>query len=291
MYLTIFMIFLLVPMRVLAEDILPIKIHEAVPYCKGSTETLLLDVVEPDTRLEKRMAVLFVHGGGWQGGSRKDYRPLMLSLAQKGIVSFSVDYRLSQTAKFPAQIEDVKCAVRWMRTYAAEYHINAEHIVAIGGSAGAHLVALLGTTMNHKEFEGTGGYPTQRSDVAAMVLHGGGYDLSSAFLGNKINPNSRNNVLALLGAEPTDDPKKYAYASPINFVSPYSAPALLIHGENDSIVPKLQSQLMHDALRAAGAQSELLIVKKGGHQDFGAEPEATHVSKILLDFLQKNLAP
>lgn len=279
-----------------------IKIHESISYCKGGEQTLLLDLIEPADRSVKHPAIIFVHGGGWAAGSRHDFRSLMLGVVPKGFVAVSVDYRLSQTAKFPAQIEDVKCAVRWLRAHADEYGVNPHKIAAVGGSAGAHLVALLGTTSNgttnnsdtintltaaRPEFEGQGGYAEQSSQIQAMVLHGGVYDLSPAFVEKSIHAGSRNNVFALLGARAQDNPQLYASASPIHWVTSTAVPSLILHGEEDPIVSVEQSRLMDTKLKAVGAKSELLVIPESGHMDFGKDPDK--VGQVFFGFLHKHL--
>ena len=274
-----------------------LKIHESINYCSGGEQKLLLDLIEPVDREAKRPAIIFVHGGGWAAGSRHDYRPLMLDVVPKGFVAVSVDYRLSQIAKFPAQIEDVKCAVRWLRAHADEYGVNPNKIAAVGGSAGAHLVALLGTTSNlgttnnsdtaNHEFEGQGGYPEQSSRIQAMVLHGGVYDLSPAFTEKSIREDSRNNVFALLGAQAQNNPQLYAKASPINWVSNSAVPSLFLHGEQDPVVSVEQSRAMNVALKAAGANSELVVIPESGHADFGKDPDK--VGQVFFRFLHKQL--
>lgn len=261
-----------------------IKIHESISYCKGGEQTLLLDLIEPVDRSVKHPAIIFVHGGGWASGSRHDFRSLMLGVVPKGFVAVSVDYRLSQTAKFPAQIEDVKCAVRWLRAHADEYGVNPHKIAAVGGSAGAHLVALLGTA---REFEGRGGYAEQSSQIQAMVLHGGVYDLSPAFVEKSIHAGSRNNVFALLGARAQDNPQLYASASPIHWVTSTAVPSLILHGEEDPIVSVEQSRSMDTKLKAVGAKSELLVIPESGHMDFGKDPDK--VSQVFFGFLHKHL--
>ena len=266
-----------------------VQLHENLPYCSGGQKTLLLDVMAPQARgTAPRPALLFVHGGGWQAGNKRDYHELMRGLAAQGAVGFSVEYRLAPGATFPAQVEDVKCAVRWIHAHADEYGIDARRIIAIGGSAGAYLVAMLGTTANQPALEGTGGHAAYSSQIHAMVLHGGVFDLTQAFTDPAVNPGSRQNVMALLGAKPTDNPRRYSGASPMHHVAANNAPALFIHGDRDPLVPVGQAVRMHAALQAAGAKSTLVVVKNGGHADFGEGAEAARVSTAFQSFLAEH---
>jgi hypothetical protein len=129
-----------------------LKVPDGVIFEKGITygtaagQALLLDLAKPKEGAGPFPALVLVHGGGWAAGDRSAYHAPMLAWAKLGIVCVSVDYRLAPQFKFPCQIEDVKCAVRWMRANAGKYHVDGDRIGALGGSAGAHLVALLGTT-------------------------------------------------------------------------------------------------------------------------------------------------
>src|SRR5262249_52162234 len=118
------------------------------------------------------------HGGGWRAGSRADIARVIEAYAEKGFVSVSASYRLTSVSPFPAQIEDCKAAVRWLRANADKYHIDADKIAALGFSAGAHLACLLGTTAKESEFEGTGGAKDQSSRVQAVVSFYGPTDFS-----------------------------------------------------------------------------------------------------------------
>ena len=122
-----------------------------------------------------------VHGGGWVGGDKESLRPFMNYFSQKGLVCISIEYRLAPKSTSPTQLADVKCAVRWLRANAANYHVDTSRIGALGGSAGAHLTALLGTTNGERKWEGSGGNPKQSSAISAMICMSGAYDLPMAY--------------------------------------------------------------------------------------------------------------
>lgn len=264
-------------------------VHNAIPYCMGGGKELLLDLIEPADRSVKRPAILFVHGGGWVAGNRQDYEFLTTAVAPRGYVTASVDYRLAQDAVFPAQVEDIKCAVRWLRAHAEEYAIDVDHIGAIGGSAGAHLVAMMAVTNGMQEYEGQGGYADQPSAIQAMILHGGVYDLTPAVTLKTIREDTRGVVNILLGEAAKNNPKSLEAASPIFYVNNRLPPSLLLHGQKDPIVFVQQAINMEEKLEAAGAESELVIIPNAGHADFGINPDET--ARIFFDFLDKNLKP
>lgn len=155
---------------------------------------------------------------------------------------------------------------------------DTRRIVAVGGSAGAHLVALLGTTAGMPQFEGHGGFAQYSSHIDAMVLHGGPYDLLHLAQQFAANPTpehvgSLQAVARLLGASHQQDPRAYQDASPSNYASSGAVPALLVHGTLDPLVPDQEVQRFDALLRSKGVRSELWIIDGAGHGDFGDTPE------------------
>ncbi len=140
-----------------------------IPYCNTGTRELKLDIFYPSNYLQRRYpAVLIIHGGGWRSGNRAQHIPLAEHLASLGYICFTVEYRLSTEALYPAAVYDLKAAVRWIRAHAKQYHIAPEKITALGFSAGGQLAALLGTTNGNAKFEGTEGdlhYPSTINNV------------------------------------------------------------------------------------------------------------------------------
>lgn len=270
-----------------------VVVIESIPYCSGmvngQTQTLLLDVAWPKNQTKELPVVILVHGGGWVGGSRTDYRFMQNALAQQQIVAVSVDYRLSPASVFPAQIEDVKCAVRWIREFGKQYRMDTRRVVAMGASAGAHLVALLGTTQGMLQFEGSGGHQHQSSAIDAMVLHGGPYRLGP--LAREISshptsdsPASLKAISMLLGGNTDPSSKPYIDASPATYASPKSATTLLLHGLNDTVVPHSEAVGFGALLRSKGISSDVLIMDGAGHGDFGSNPGPVVVK--LLGFIK-----
>jgi acetyl esterase/lipase len=188
----------------------------------------------------------------------------------------------------------VKCAVRWLRANAPKYNIDPNRIGALGGSAGAHLVALLGTTSGEKRWEGSGGNPDQSSAICAMVCLSGPYDLSLGYR-DSVHQNSkeggavRGMLEALQGGPLEQKPAQYAAASPMTYASRDTVPALLTHGTADPLVPIEQSDLFYAKLKSAGANVELIRIEGAGHADFGPKPQEP-LAKITT-FVQKQLLP
>lgn len=261
-----------------------------LPYVTGGTERQKLDLYLPETApgSAARPLVVWVHGGGWEAGSRRDFpgRPLVA----RGWAVASIGYRLSQETKYPAQIEDVKAAVRWLRAHAGEYGIDPRRVGAWGASAGGHLVALLGTTGHEKRFD-VGENLDQSSAVQCVIdwfgpsdfLHWGDPPVPATF----DTPNSR--VAHLLGGTVTTHLDAARSASPVDFVDKDSAPFLIMHGDKDNTVPLQQSQIFDAALRKAGAESKLIVVPGAGHGGPGFDtPE---VSRQIGEFLDRHLGP
>lgn len=272
------------------DDVL---LTESIPYCtgmvNGQARPLLLDIARPKGQSKDLPVVLLVHGGGWVGGGPRDYRFMQNALAQQSYVAISIDYRLAPDSVFPAPVEDVKCAVRWIRENAHAQRMDTRRIVAIGASAGAHLVGMIGTTAGMAQFEGTGGHPGYSSHIDAMVLHGGPFNLAQ--LARELSahptadsPASLKAVTMLLGGNTDFNSQAYRDASPATYASPKSAPALLLHGADDTVVPNSESVGFDALLRSKGVSSTLKIMPGAGHGDFGSDPGPVVLK--LLDFIK-----
>lgn len=234
--------------------------------------------------------VIWVHGGAWQGGSKEGSPALFL--VGRGYALASINYRLSQHATFPAQIEDCQAAVRFLRANAKKYRLDPEAFGAMGASAGGHLVALMGTAGNVKEFAGYGRVKDGSSRVQCVVDLFGPTDLTKMQEQSKgrgkIDHDSPNAPEARLIGGPVQKNKgKAAKANPITYVTRDDAPFLIMHGDADPLVPVRQSELLHAALTKAGVESELVVIPGAGHggKEFNAEANR---SKVLA-FFDKHL--
>lgn len=256
-----------------------------VEYGTGGGRALRMHLVKPKSTPKDPMpVVVYIHGGGWRGGSRDaGVRPLS-RLAQRGYFGATVEYRLSAEARFPAQIEDCKAAIRFLRSKAKEYGIDPDRIGVWGPSAGGHLVALLGTSGDVKELEGKGGAAEFSSRVQAVVDWFGPTDFLKMGK-NKIDHDAANSPESLLVGGPIQENKdKVAAANPVTYVTKDDPPFLIMHGDKDDLVPLGQSELLHAALRTAGVESKLHVVPGAGHGFGGRDLEA-----MVDEFLDRHL--
>src|SRR5262245_44351265 len=156
-----------------------IKYEPDIVFGKGGEVELAMDIARPE-KLDKPVpCVVFVHGGAWRGGNRKVHVPQILDFAKRGYVAATVSYRLIPVGRFPAQVEDVKCAIRYLRANAEKHHLDPNKIGAVGFSAGGHLVMLLGVMDKADGLEGNGGHADQSSKVNAVVAFFGPTELGA----------------------------------------------------------------------------------------------------------------
>ncbi|MBK5294123.1 MAG: alpha/beta hydrolase [Acidobacteriia bacterium] len=214
--------------------------------------------------------VIYIHGGAWKNGNKNAFARQAAHMATKGVVGACIEYRLSGEAKWPAAIYDSKAAVRWVRANASKYNLDPERIGAAGGSAGGHLVALLGTTHHRAEMEGPGGNPGKSSRVIAVAAFNPAVDLVS--LGKKPGTNANTSVAKFLGKTYAQDMSLWELATPITHVSKRSASFLFLHGASDATVPYRQSLDMQAKLKEAGVRAELFTAEGAGHGFFNRPP-------------------
>ncbi len=258
------------------------KTIKDIEYSKPNGKPQLLDLYLPKKGDGPFPVVMWVHGGGWKNGSKKNCPATWLT--NHGFAVASINYRLIPT-QWPAQIEDCRAAVRWLRFDADNHNLDPNHIGAWGGSAGGHLVALMGT-LPLPDVE------TTTSRVQAVCDWYGPTDLLT------MPPNvvsekrtkeqvAQSNGAKLLGAPVWTIPEKAMEASAFHQVSKEDAPFLIMHGEKDPAVPIVQSEMLHARLKMTGVESTLHIVKGAGHG--GKEYRTPAVQKMILEFFEKHL--
>ncbi len=260
--------------------------HRDVAYVAGGHERHKLDLFVPGGSHDLPLVVL-LHGGAFMRGDKRSQNPAPFLAA--GYAVAAVNYRLSQHAIFPAQIEDVKAAVRWLRAHAREHGIDPDRIGAHGQSAGAHLAAMLGTAGHVKAFE-VGEHLDVSSRVQAVVDYFGPTDflqmdahrLSDGPLHDPPDsPESR-----LVGGPIQERKEAVARANPVTYVTREAPPFLIAHGDRDLLVPHHQSELLAAALQKAGVPVVLHTVEGGGHGFKDAVADG-----LMMEFFARHLKP
>jgi acetyl esterase/lipase len=238
--------------------------------------------------------VVYVHGGGWSSGDKADDAASRIApLVEFGVTVASVNYRLVPSAVFPAQLHDLKGAVRWLRAHGPRLGLRTERIGVWGASAGAYLGSLLALTAGSADFEGTVGRNLeQASDVQAAVHWFGQSDLLAA--GSRTEVEARLLPFAfeagLLGVMSVDSLADVARRlSLVELVSSSAPPFLIAHGDRDHIVAVSESQALHSALSRAGVEAELMLLAGAGHE--GPEFDRPATLAMTAAWLRARLAP
>jgi acetyl esterase/lipase len=255
-----------------------------IEYANPDEQHLQLNLARPKEAGGKLPTILCIHGGGFRAGKRERWDALCKQLAERGFVAATVTYRLAPKYQFPAAIHDVKAAVRWLRANADKYQIDPERIGVVGDSAGGHLAQFLGVTSDVPQFEGAGGNAHSSSRVTCVVNYYGPSDFTKSY-GKSVDAAE---VLPLwLGGDATHERRKHIWASPLYWVTPTAAPTLLIHGTEDKYVNYEQAVWIHDRLKAAEVEVELLTLQGAGHGFKGED--AARAEKAMLDFFDRQL--
>ena len=239
-----------------------------------------LDLYLPEKAGGPLPVIVWIHGGAWMMGN-KDHCPAA-PFAAKGYAVASINYRLSQQAVFPAQIEDCQAAVRWLRANAKKYNLDPAHVGVWGASAGGHLAALLGT-MESKIDSADRDHSAR---VQAVVDWFGPADF--LHMGRQFE-SADSPVARLLGGPIGKNQEKARRASPVTYVGKDAPPFLIMHGDQDNVVPLRQSELLAEVLKKAGAKVTFRVIHGEGHggPQFGT-PENR---KLVKEFFDQNLRP
>lgn len=253
---------------------LPPSVDAAVPaldtrldvvYGEAGGQLLKLDFAKPTVcRGQSVPVIVYIHSGGWRSGSKSGAFDLdIVNMGfQLGFAVASIDYRLAPKFRFPAQINDCKLAIRFLRRNAADFGIDPARIAAAGGSAGGHLSALLAVTDERDGLEGPG-LDGISSRILAAVVEFGPTDLTD--VASQTTSEGMSMVTDLLGCDPNVCPALALAASPIAYVTPDDPPILIIHGDKDTLVPFRQSELFAECLRIAGNACALIKVRNAEH--------------------------
>ena len=238
------------------------EMKEKIVYSKVGDRELLLDAFLPKVE-RKCPAVLVVHGGAWRGGNRKQLRGYARALAADGMACFAIDYRLAPKHKFPAQIEDCRAALKWVRSNATKYNVDENRIGAIGYSAGGHLVCLLGTT---------GEAPSDSNgdvDSRLQVVAAGGAPTDFRWF-----PDNGAWAEYWMGGDLSEEPEKFKAASCVPFVDKLDPPTFFFNGTDDKVVPLAWTEGCFKAMKDAGVKTVLHKIEGAGHLQAAADAQA-----------------
>jgi len=251
------------------------KVLRDLDYVGAGNKRQMLDLYLPEAKTTKpRPLVVYIHGGGWENGSKDQTGVLSNLIKDRNYAGASINYRLTNEAVWPAQIHDCKAAIRALRAHAAENQIDPEKIAVFGISAGGHLVSMLGVTGGVKELEGDLGPNLSQSSRVSCVLDfcGPSNFFTLASQGTTINMDDpKTAVSKLLGGTIKNKPATARNASPVTYLTSDDAPFLLIHGDKDPLVPYAQATEFDAALEKAKIPSILLTGTNRGHVFFSAQ--------------------
>jgi acetyl esterase/lipase len=276
-------IFLIVTVAALSHAQYRVRETRDIVYTSASGFAQKLDLFMPDTpRLSRRPAIIFVHGGGWSGGDKSAFMGMARYYAAKGYVCTSINYRLTPTHIWPAQIDDTQAAVRWMRKNAGILGLNPNRIGAVGASAGGHLVLFLGSTDTLTDFDpALSGYSSR---VQAVVDYFGPSDLTSPL---EWSPSIWNLIVSLVGHQWLPNSPYYQAVSPLNFVNAGDAPTVVFHGTADAVVPVDQSRRLVAKMQLNGVPVNYSEFPGEGHGFTG--PVSTTCVGIINSFFATRL--
>lgn len=262
-------------------------------YCTTADGVeLKMDIYYPKKMSQPAPVVVYVHGGGWVGGDKSDGAGFIFgpALSRGGFIFISINYRLSPKYQFPAHIQDVQCAIRHLRADASRYNLDPQRIGAIGGSAGGHLVSLLGLADENEGWD-IGAYQETYADQSSRIQAVTNM-FAPADLVKMAKDARRDFGMQVFRANGADDPLLTTY-SPVTYATPDDPPFLILQGLEDETVPPEQSQILYDRLITAGIPASLVMVENAGHffqpLDGEISPSLIEMQKMVLEFFQKYL--
>jgi acetyl esterase/lipase len=259
--------------------------HRDLAYVSGGHPRQALDLYLPSAAGPLPL-IVWIHGGAFRMGSKEKYVPL--EMLEQGYAIASLNYRLSQHALFPAQIEDCKAAVCWLRAHAGAYGLDPSRFASWGESAGGHLAAMLGTAGHERGFE-VGEHLEHSSRVQAVLDFFGPTDFSQMdtqrLPDGQIHDAPDSPESQLVGGPIQEYPAEVARANPVTYVTSEAPPFLVVHGDRDPLVPYGQSLLLVDALRAAGVPVTFYTVAGAGHGGF----DDPRIPALVHEFLAAHL--
>jgi len=257
------------------------RYHHDLEIGQVGDYVLRMELLAPEHAPEAALpALVYIHGGGWNHGSKDDQARRLAGIARRGYVAAAITYRFAPEHTYPAQIEDVQAAIRFLKAHASAYHLDPSRINLWGTSAGGHLASLAGTAANDVDYATHGLWPDEDAHVFAVVDFSGPNSNFLAF------PAARaGSLTAFLGAPAQSEPARAREAMPITHVDADDPPFFVAHGTADSIVPIQCSRDFVDALQAAGGHVEYHEMEGSGHGFSHTHPEAQDLAYAFLQRL------
>jgi acetyl esterase/lipase len=264
-------------------------VEKNVSYSNADIFSLKLDIYYPLAAPGPMPSVVYLHGGAWVGGDKSEAEdsPEVTELVKRGFLVASINYGLAPRYTILEQVENAKCAVRFLRANTSRFGINPDKIGVLGASAGAHLAALIGTTDKSAGLDEVGGFSDQSSKVNAVVDLYGPSDVRALLQGSP--------PIVLQGLIGSSDPNSTILdkINPLIYVSAGDPPFLILQGDKDIVVPPSQSQILYDKLKATGVPATLVVVKNAGHSftpvSGAMSPTRTEITGMVADFFDRQL--
>ena len=268
-----------------------VKATRNIPYVENGHRNQVLDLFLPEQPSDRPLPLMiWIHGGAWMGGNQS--RPPVLYLVPKGFAVASIQYRFSQDALWPAQAYDCKAAVRFLRAHATQYHLDPDHFGVGGDSSGGHLAAFVGTSGDVPEMEGNLGNPGVSSRVQAVVDWFGPTDVTlmarQSGPHTMIQHDATNSPESRLLGGPVQQKLDLAKtANPLTYIDADDPPFLIMHGDNDQLVPLGQSVILAKALIDAGVEVTMKTVHGAQHE--GPQFHSAQNRRLIEEFLTLHL--
>jgi acetyl esterase/lipase len=258
------------------------QITPNITYLVANGHENKLDVYHHRNAAEPQPTLIWIHGGGWVGGTKEQATLWLLPWLEMGWNVVNVEYRLARISQAPAAVEDCLCALRWIASHAAEYKIDPKRLVVSGDSAGGHLALTTGMVPDSAGLDRQCPSPNPLPKVAAIVNWYGITDVADLLDG----PNTKMYAVTWMGSMPSRM-EIARRVSPLGFVRPDLPPILTIHGDADPTVPYSHATRLHEALKNVKAPNEFLTIPGGKHGNFTADERVRIFTKIR-EFLSKN---